>query len=195
MIKTVFFLARHGETYWNKAMRFQGHLDSALTELGQWQSQQLAQRVKMNNIDIIYSSPLGRAQATAKICQKILNRPYQVESELIERNLGLWQGQRVEEVALHPDYDEILQQFSKLSSHGGESAIACSERIQRKLHQVAKHYSGAKILVIFHGEALRCFLAGLGKVSKANAYEQFQNGCMLKLAYHTEPPYFHIGSE
>ncbi|MDO6427567.1 histidine phosphatase family protein [Thalassotalea sp. 1_MG-2023] len=195
MNKTLFFLARHGETIWNKEMRFQGHLDSKLTSLGVKQSQQIANQLQAKGIDAIISSPLGRAQSTAKICQKALDRPYQVEPELIERHLGVWQGQRVEEVALLPDYCEILQQYSELSSHHGESAVACHQRIQRAFHQIAKHYNGGKILVIFHGEALRCFLAGLGKVTKRNAYEQYQNGCIIKLTYHSELPYFHLESE
>lgn len=195
MRKTVFYLARHGETYWNSEKRLQGHLDSALTQLGKQQSQQIAEQVQSYKIDIILSSPLGRAQATAKICQTMLNKPYLLEPELIERHLGIWQGKRIEDVVLHHDYGEILQQFSELSTHHGESAVACNERIQRVLHQIAKHYSGANILVIFHGEALRCLLASLGKVSKGYAYEQYQNGCIIKLAYYTEPPYFRLESE
>ncbi|MCI2286112.1 histidine phosphatase family protein [Colwellia sp. MSW7] len=63
------YLARHGQTQWNKIQRYQGRLDSDLTSLGKQQSEKIALQLTHKNIDLIVSSPLGRAAAGAQICR------------------------------------------------------------------------------------------------------------------------------
>ncbi|MCI2284085.1 histidine phosphatase family protein [Colwellia sp. MSW7] len=69
-MKTRLYLARHGETLWNRTRRLQGQLDSELTDLGNLQSAQIADELVTKNIQLIISSPLGRAVKSATICQK-----------------------------------------------------------------------------------------------------------------------------
>ncbi|WP_286235145.1 histidine phosphatase family protein [Thalassotalea sediminis] len=189
-MQTVLFLARHGETYWNKERRFQGHLDSGLTELGKSQSQQILAHVIDQKIDVIVSSPLERAKATARICQTMLKVDDVVEPRLMERNLGDWQGKKLQEIACYPEYHEALKQVTDFTPRNGESANACSARIYHALKDISQRYLGRKILVIFHGEALRCLLAMLGEKSEVNAYELYQNGCVITLNYQPTAPFF-----
>ena len=51
-MKTNLYLARHGETQWNKEQRFQGQLDSELTDVGKQQSAKIAHQLANNNIDL-----------------------------------------------------------------------------------------------------------------------------------------------
>ena len=53
---------------------------------------ELALSLQQYDIAQIISSPLGRAVETAKVCCNALEVPYQIEPQLIERNLGQWQG-------------------------------------------------------------------------------------------------------
>uniref|UniRef100_UPI0020BF0908 histidine phosphatase family protein n=1 Tax=Lysinibacillus sp. D4B1_S16 TaxID=2941231 RepID=UPI0020BF0908 len=59
------YLLRHGETEYNTQGRYQGQLDSPLTELGREQVQQNARMLKTcighAHDWKIFSSPLGRA--------------------------------------------------------------------------------------------------------------------------------------
>ena len=182
-MQTTLYLARHGETLWNKEQRFQGQLDSELTQLGKQQSQQLAQMLSDKAIDLVVSSPLGRAVATAKICQQQLNIASTVDVGLNERNLGQWQGKEVKTLMVEAIYTEVLQQFTDVAPTDGESAQACGKRIYQAIEAIAKQSPAQRILIIFHGEALRCFLSSLGQKYTENAYQLFANGSVYQLRY------------
>ncbi len=193
-MKTHFYLARHGETVWNKAQRFQGQLDSELTENGRQQAENIAKRLENSKISQIISSTLGRAIASAKICQQILNTPLSTQAGLIERHLGQWQGHTLSELQHQPHYHEIFQQFSQHKPVGGESAINCAERIAQSLMQLANNHIQHRLLVIVHGEALRCLLAKLGHNSNASAYDLFNNGDIVALTYVHQVGEFQLNS-
>jgi len=182
-MKTTLYLARHGQTQWNNVKRFQGQLDSDLTEIGQQQSTQLAKQLANKNINLIFSSTLGRAMDSALICQQLLKKSITHLNEIMERDLGDWQGQYISDISTDKNYHEILHQFTNLAPPHGESATDCGLRIEQALKKLAKHHINKNLLIIFHGEALRCFLAKLGHNSTDNAYELYDNGCVLQLSY------------
>lgn len=56
------YLVRHGETLWNAERRIQGQSDSPLTDKGETQARQVAERAKALGIThIITSDQIGRA--------------------------------------------------------------------------------------------------------------------------------------
>ena len=59
-------IVRHGESEWNRIHRYQGQLDAPLSDLGLRQAEALAERLKNETIDYIYSSQLQRAALTAQ---------------------------------------------------------------------------------------------------------------------------------
>ena len=60
-------LARHGETPWNAAGRYQGQEDIALSPVGEAQAVSLGRRLESVRIDRAVSSPLSRARRTAEL--------------------------------------------------------------------------------------------------------------------------------
>lgn len=182
-MKTTLYLARHGETQWNKIQRFQGQLDSELTYIGQQQSDQLAQSLITSSIHLIVSSGLGRAKTTAKICQQTLNRDVLIDNDLAERNLGEWQGRTLASLQQDPLYIDVLQGYTNISPPLGESAKQCGYRIYQSLKSIAKQAPNKKLLIIFHGEALRCFLLFIQHKLVGNAYELFSNGSAFPLQF------------
>ena len=60
-------MARHGETELRSSVRFWGQTDVKLSALGIKQAERLRDLLAADNIDIIYSSNLQRASATAEI--------------------------------------------------------------------------------------------------------------------------------
>jgi len=189
---TTLYLARHGETQWNKVKRFQGQLDSELTTLGKQQSYQLAINVKHNPLDLIVSSSLNRAIATADICQQQLPIPHQVNNKLNERNLGRWQGQYIRDLTSQAIYHEVLHELTNVAPEGGESAIICGQRIYKAIEEIALECPNKHILIICHGEALRCFLSYLGQTLTGNAYDLFNNGSVCQLTYQSENGFSHL---
>jgi len=71
-------LLRHGETEWNVAGRLQGSLDSPLTPLGREQARRLgavlARRLGGDRVPRMQTSPLGRAQETARSSRSCSDR-------------------------------------------------------------------------------------------------------------------------
>ena len=61
------FLARPGETGWNRIRRRQGQLNSPLTAEGLAGAHRIAALVATLPIDSVLSSPLGRASETASV--------------------------------------------------------------------------------------------------------------------------------
>jgi probable phosphoglycerate mutase len=89
------YLLRHGETEWNAEHRFQGKLDSPLTELGKAQAEQCGRKLAatVGKVDAMVTSPLGRARQTAAIVHACGAWPaIRPEGRLAEVSLGCWDG-------------------------------------------------------------------------------------------------------
>lgn len=103
------YLVRHGETEFNRERRLQGHVDSALTELGLRQAQAVGALLR----DLIggepgwriVSSPLGRARRTAEIVAEALGlTEIETDARLIELSWGDWDGRlRHDLAAAYPE--------------------------------------------------------------------------------------------
>ena len=97
------FVLRHGETEWNRAGRFQGRLNSPLTEKGCGQAliqsglldDALADRAKFP----AFCSPLERAAHTASIALEPLGLVATQDARLCEVAFGEFEGLTYEEVA------------------------------------------------------------------------------------------------
>ena len=61
------WLVRHGESTWNALGLVQGWADPPLSEVGEWQAEQVAQRLAGVELAAVYSSTLQRAFQTAQI--------------------------------------------------------------------------------------------------------------------------------
>ena len=87
---TTLLLARHGETDWNRARRWQGHADRPLTDRGRAQAAALAERLADIALDAVYSSDLRRARDTAEAVAAIQGVDVVELAELREVNVGSW---------------------------------------------------------------------------------------------------------
>src|SRR5215211_5570373 len=86
------FLVRHGETAWNVQRRRQGRLDSPLTNLGEAQAKAAGSALETQAVDLLATSPTGRAVATAEIIAMQLHLPIAEFDELQEVDHGDWSG-------------------------------------------------------------------------------------------------------
>jgi probable phosphoglycerate mutase len=89
-------LIRHGETQWNAERRYQGQLDSPLTERGMAQAQAIGRRLaELHEFESapVVASPLGRARHTAEIiCANRRTAAFATDDRLREITLGSWDG-------------------------------------------------------------------------------------------------------
>lgn len=180
--QSTLYLARHGESEWNIAFRLQGQLDSPLTEKGIEQATKLSKFCHDKQIHCIVSSTLNRAHHTGQVCQQNLNVNHISNPKLVERHLGQWQGKIYSELSNLPIFDEVFHKVTNIAPPDGESALACRARINTALSHVAQTYVQQNILVITHGEAMRCFISQYQNITN-NAYNQYENGSAVPLSY------------
>ena len=101
---TTLLLARHGETDWNRARRWQGHADRPLTDRGRAQAAALGDRLANIALDAVYSSDLRRARETAEAVALPHGLDVIELPELREVDVGSWEGlTRAEAEAKFPD--------------------------------------------------------------------------------------------
>ncbi len=96
---TTVVVARHGETAWNRAGRYQGRRESALSDLGRRQAQALARALGTEPIARIVSSPLQRCVATAQPLAEQRGIALETDADLLEIDHGSWEGRLRAEVA------------------------------------------------------------------------------------------------
>jgi len=133
---------RHGETEENKKGIIQGQMEGKLTIEGIQQIQQLALRLKNENIDVIYSSDLARAIETAKeIVKYHEDIPITYTKELRERNLGELEGKNMR--------FGTWNTLSKISN--GESLYDLRNRAKKFLRKILKENYSNNLIVSHNG--------------------------------------------
>ena len=95
------YVARHGETTWNLAGRYQGRRESGLTALGVRQGFALADAFTQlrPRLERIVASPLLRCSATARFVADRLNITLEHDDRLLEIAHGTWEGRLRDEIA------------------------------------------------------------------------------------------------
>ncbi|HWI55282.1 MAG TPA: alpha-ribazole phosphatase [Desulfobacteria bacterium] len=160
---TRLFLVRHGETEWNKDLRYQGHRDIPLSEVGFAQAEKVALRLSKEKLDAIYSSDLSRAFETAKAIGRFHEAPIKMVRELRETNFGRWEGLT---------YKEIDQQFKEVMSGwrvnprdvkipDGESLGEVRDRCLKGLDKILSDNPDRNVLVVAHGGIIRIVVASV----------------------------------
>lgn len=162
------YLLRHGETIWNVAGRYQGHLDSPLTSRGRDQAAlmgRLLARLTGSSPTPLsaYVSPLGRAQETVGIVAQYANLNRVDEPRLMEVGMGAWDGMSRYEISV--EYPGALDGADKFDwyfrSPDGESFDALVSRISAWLKEIRT--PAAAITHGVTGRIVRGLYLGLSK--------------------------------
>ena len=143
------FFFRHGETYWNKEKRYQGALNSPLTENGINQIE-LVCKIFEKDTDLctplkVYVSPLGRARQTANILKSHFDMELIEDVRLREVSLGSWDGKTREEL-LNTDPSKLVgsQPYNwYFYSPDGETILSAKKRVASWLQEVQDKNVGA----------------------------------------------------
>ena len=86
------YMVRHGQTKWNVERRFQGWLDSPLTENGVKCAVDLREQLSHIQFDACYASTSPRAYKTLELILSSNTSDYRTDDRLKEIRLGAWQG-------------------------------------------------------------------------------------------------------
>lgn len=157
---TKLYLTRHGETEWNKEGRMQGFGDSPLSELGILQGEWLRDRIKDTEIDVIYSSPIGRAYETAKIVRGTRDIEIIKCHGLKELNMGLWEGRTQEDIKAedkenHFNFWNVPSKY--VPTGNGETFYEVKDRSFDTIMDIVKNNKGKRILIVSHTITIKGF--------------------------------------
>jgi probable phosphoglycerate mutase len=152
---TEFILLRHGETDWNRELRFQGQVDVPLNATGHAQALRLAQRLAGEPIAHLISSDLTRARQTADpLAQGGMGMAF--DTTLREQAFGRIDGMRVEDI--RRDHADIWAGWVQFQADyvvpGGESTRQFHDRVMSALWQLAASHPGQTLAVVTHGGVL-----------------------------------------
>ncbi len=162
------YLVRHGETDYNAANRYQGHMQIELNRKGHLQAALVCQRLRQyNNATAIYSSDLVRCLQTITPLAQALQMHVTPLVDLREIDVGLWEHLTIPEIseAFPTNYASYQQSPGDTVHMGGESYRQLQTRAMRAIHQImSQHQDGDHIVISTHGGTIRaivCAIIGL----------------------------------
>ena len=158
MLATRLIAIRHGETAWNAAARIQGHRDIPLSGLGQRQAQRLAEALRHESLDALYSSDLARARQTAEPLARERGLTLRIDRGLRERGFGEFEGLTFAEVeARWPEsHRRWRQRDPDFGPPGGEGLDAFYRRCVEAAERLCAAHPGESIAIVAHGGVLDC---------------------------------------
>ncbi len=149
-------ILRHGESEWNAMGLWQGWANPALSQAGQQQCIEIAQRLVHEKFDHIISSDLLRAIQSAQIIASVAKIPTSTASiHLRERNIGLWSGYSKEQI--HKKWSHEYQLWRQDQLERPPEGESHSELMQRVIPQILEllKQKQRKTLIISHGGVMR----------------------------------------
>jgi len=159
------YLLRHGQTEWNVEGRYQGQLDSPLTQLGKAQAKANALKLKHyinTDTTTFFASPLGRAKSTALLMATTLGKEASeiiFEERLQEFNYGIFEGNT--KAFCRTTFKEEFEAREADKWHyvleGGESYVMVTQRLRAWLKSVENE----EVIVVVAHEMINRALRGL----------------------------------
>lgn len=157
---THLFLVRHGETLWHAENRYAGVSEVELSARGLEQAAQLAAWASSARLAAVWSSPLGRALATATTCADAAGVRLQVDTRLRELDFGDGEGLTSHEMEERFPAAFAAFGLDPVANHlpGGEDPAAAVVRFVAGLNEIAAGHPGGRVLVVAHTTVIRLAL-------------------------------------
>ncbi|WP_226681437.1 histidine phosphatase family protein [Sutcliffiella horikoshii] len=149
---------RHGSTAWNKERRAQGSSNIPLDQDGIRDAESLADRIKNEDWNVIYSSDLVRAMQTAEIVARNL----QVDEVFLDSRLQEVNGGQIEGTT-EPERIEKWGENWRDLDLGIESREMVIKRALSFIEEVTEKHKDQNVLVVSHGSYIRHVLRELVK--------------------------------
>ena len=166
------YFARHGETNWNRVRRWQSRTDIPLNQTGRRQARALSQLIRSRDIVFkrVVCSPLSRARETAEILMDGFEPALEIDSRLVELDLGEFEGRLESELGkeLGERYDEWKSQIYLDPAPNGEGILDVARRVEPVL--LALLDTPGHVLVVGH--------QGVNMALKANLSNCFTVECL-----------------
>ncbi len=181
-------LIRHGDTKWSEEGRYMGTTDVSLNQRGIIQAKAISQVLCKEKLDIIYSSTLSRANATARIIAKKHKVTHLKDSRLNELCFGDWEGLTFTEIATKytDQWKQWQADLESFSPPKGENVREFKDRVLSFLSFIQVDLGEQTVAIVSHGGSIKIMLlhaldttlksfwrlkVNLGSISRIEYYE------------------------
>lgn len=159
--ESYFYFIRHGESVGNASGVVQGHAESPLSRRGKMQAQAAGKWCARERFDVIYSSPIGRAQETAHIIAARCKVPCHTHELAREIDTGAFSNMTWQEV--RDAYPKEYRRFRVESWEAvpkAEKIATLSARARDYWQHLIAHANGGtpRIATVAHGGILQWFI-------------------------------------
>ena len=156
---TIFYLVRHGVTS-HTGRRLSGRMpDIHLTDAGRSEAEGAANSLANVRLKAIYSSPIDRCLATAKIIAKRHGLPVRTRKDLSEVEYGSWTNKSLKSLARTKLWSSVQRWPSGTRFPDGESFVEIQTRGVAVLEDLRIRHPQDKVCVVSHGDVIRLIMA------------------------------------
>jgi len=178
---------RHGQAENNTKRILAGRTEGVpLTKIGIEQAENIGKYLKPIDISAIYSSPIERADNTAKIVAESNSVDYKLDERLTELDMGKFTRMPYDEIfAKHGNV--FLKFYSNdpiISEHNVETFPHVQKRVMDMLDYTIKKHDQENVLLVTHMDPIKSVIAKVMDLKPLSLFELIIANCSLTIIKH-----------
>ena len=144
-----------------------------LTDLGVQQAEKIGDFLKPLHISKIYSSPIERAEHTARIVANRVGLSYNVDERLTEIDMGIFSGMPYEDMfAKHGNiFLKFYQGHSIVEKNGIEPFESVKKRVLDIVDHCSRRHNNENILFVTHMDPIKSMISTILQLKPESLYE------------------------
>ena len=181
---------RHGQAENNTKRILAGRTEGVpLTKIGIEQAEQIGKYLKPIDISAIYSSPIERANNTAKIVAESNSIDYKLDERLTELDMGKFTRMSYDKIfAKHGNV--FLKFYSNdpiISEHNVETFPHVQKRVMDMLDYTIKKHDQENVLLVTHMDPIKSVIAKVIDLKPLSLFELIiANSSLTIIKHHDE---------
>lgn len=180
------YLVRHGETEWNKEYRLQGQADTRLNDYGRELAQITAEALKDIPFDVIYHSPLNRAEETAVILKQSRTIDIIADERIKEMSFGTAEGCHILSIKNNPEdpmYNFLKHPGDYIPPENGERFEEVAARSAEFMEETILPLEGKyqNVLIVAHGAVNRTILNAIAGIPVSDFWNIRLKNCAVSI--------------
>lgn len=185
---TLVLLVRHGQTPTTGKILPGRTPGLHLSEQGQSQAAQVAERLAVLPVTAVYSSPMERTVQTAAPTAERFDLPIIEEPGLIEGDFGDWTGAALAELQKLPEWRTVQQRPDTFRFPNGESFKEIRDRMTATLERLRTAHPGGVVVCFSHADPIRIAVSdALGSPLKKFQRVSIAPCSVSAIAYRSDP--------
>jgi alpha-ribazole phosphatase len=140
-----------------------GQSDVEVSSSFEAEAQALLQKLRGNEFDAVYASPLRRCHQLAQVlCAadglQVVSEGIRLDERLKELHFGDWEMLPWDDIPREP-FDRWANDYANLAPPNGETFTQLHARAKSFVEDVSSHFHDKNLLVVTHGGLIRALIA------------------------------------